>query len=63
MRGSVIDNIYRQHDNNNNNIAHDSIAHDVGQCNKFALPPGSRLTPPTQDRTVFDEPVYCKSEA
>jgi len=23
MRGSVIDSIYRQHDNNNNNIAHD----------------------------------------
>jgi len=27
MRGSVIDSIYRRHDNNN--IAHESIAHDV----------------------------------
>jgi len=29
MRGSVIDNIYRQHDNNNNNnnIAHDRVLH------------------------------------
>jgi len=34
MRGSVIDSIYKQHDNinnNNNNMAHESIAHDVGQ--------------------------------
>jgi len=27
MRGSVIDNIDRQHDNNNNNIAHDRVMH------------------------------------
>jgi len=26
MRGSVIDHIYR-HDNNNNNIAHDTVLH------------------------------------
>jgi len=39
MRGSVIDSIYKQHDNNNkkkknnnkNNMAHESIAHGVGQ--------------------------------